>query len=254
MMLTDAIWPFLPPTPKVGLMGSNQGKPEIWLWLQFIIYCPTTKCLRRWGISEIDLEDPRSWIWEPLGSSWRVYEHAHPVNPSFSSVQSRSCVWLCDLMDCSTPGFPVHHQLLELSQTHVHQVVDAIQPSYPLLSPSPPAFNCSQHQGLFQWVSSSHQVAKVLEFQLQHHFNEYSKLISFRIDWFDLLAIQGTLKSLLQHHSSNASILLYYHWNSKPPLEPSLLPHPQPQHANTFKLDSCHVSVMGKVSFLHEFN
>ena len=71
-------------------------------------------------------------------------------------------------MNCSTPGFPVHHQLSESTQTHVHQVDDAIQPSHPLLSPSPPALNLSQHQGLFKWVSSSHQVAKVLEFQLQH--------------------------------------------------------------------------------------
>ena len=71
-------------------------------------------------------------------------------------------------MDCSTPGFPVLHQLLGLAQTHVHQVSDAIQPSHPLLSPSSPAFSLSQHQGLFQGVSSSHQVAKVLEFQLQH--------------------------------------------------------------------------------------
>ena len=79
---------------------------------------------------------------------------------------------------------------------------DAIQPSHPLLSPSPPAFNLSQHQGFFQWVGSSHQVAKVLELQFQ-----YSGMISFRTDWFDLLAVQGTLKSLLQHHSSKASIL-----------------------------------------------
>ena len=71
-------------------------------------------------------------------------------------------------MDCNMTGFPVHHQLPELAQTHVHQVCDAIQPSHPLSSPSPSAFNLSQHQGLFQWVSSSHQVAKVLEFQLQH--------------------------------------------------------------------------------------
>ena len=79
-----------------------------------------------------------------------------------SSVQSLSCVQLCNPTDCSTPGFPVHHQLLELTQTHVHWVGDAIQPSHPLSSPSPPTFNLSQHQGLFQWVSSSHQVAKVL--------------------------------------------------------------------------------------------
>ena len=105
----------------------------------------------------------------------------------------------------------VHHQLPELAQTHVHQVSDAIQPSLPLSSPSPPAFSLSQDQGLFQWVSSSHQIAKVLEHQLQHQsFNEYSGLISFRMDWLDLLAVQGTLKSLLQHHSSKASVL----WHS----------------------------------------
>ena len=84
-----------------------------------------------------------------------------------SSV-AQSCPALCDLVACSTPGFPVYHQLPELTQTHVHQVGDAIQPSHPLLTPSSPAHNRSQHQGLFQWFSSSHQVAKVLEFQLQH--------------------------------------------------------------------------------------
>ena len=84
------------------------------------------------------------------------------------SVQWLSCVWLCNPLDCSTQGFPVHHQLLELIQTHVHPVGDVIQPSHSLLSPSPPAFNLSQHQALFQWDSSSHCVAKVLEFQLQH--------------------------------------------------------------------------------------
>ena len=85
----------------------------------------------------------------------------------YSSVQSLSHVWLCDPMDCSTSGFPVQHQLLEFTQTHVHRVNDAIQPPHPLLSPSP-AFNLSQHQGPFKWVSSSRQVAKVLEFQPQH--------------------------------------------------------------------------------------
>ena len=81
---------------------------------------------------------------------------------------TRMCLILCDPMDCSTPDFPVHHQLPELAQTHVHQVSDAIQPSHPLSSPSPPTFNLSQHQSLFQWVSFSHQVTKVLEFQFQH--------------------------------------------------------------------------------------
>ena len=111
-------------------------------------------------------------------------------------------------MDCSTLGFPFHHQLLELAQTHVHPVGDAIQPSHPLSSPSPLAINLSQHQGLSQWVSSSHQVAKVLDFQLQHQsFQRIFGLISFMIDWFDLLAVQGIPKSLLQHCSSKASIL-----------------------------------------------
>ena len=86
----------------------------------------------------------------------------------FSSVQSLSCVRLCDPMNCSMPGLPVHDQLPESTQTHVHWVGDAIQPPHPLLSLSPPALNLSQHQGLFKLVSSPHQVAKVLEFQLQH--------------------------------------------------------------------------------------
>ena len=125
----------------------------------------------------------------------------------FSSV-AESCPTLCDPMDYRMPGLPVHHQLPEFTQSHVHWVGHAIQPSHHLLSPSPPTFNLSQHQGLFKWVSSSHQVAKVLEFQLQHQsFHEHSGLISFKMDWLDLLAVQGTLKSLLQHHSSKASVL-----------------------------------------------
>ena len=87
----------------------------------------------------------------------------------FSSVQLFSSVWLfVNPMDCTTPGFLVHQQLPELAQHHVDQLTDAIQPSHPLSSPSPPAFNLSQHQGLFQWVGFSHQVAKVLELQVQH--------------------------------------------------------------------------------------
>ena len=96
---------------------------------------------------------------------------AEGTNDPASCVQFSSVAQLgltiCDPMDCSTPGFTVHHQFPELAQTHVHRVGDAIQPSHPLSSPSPPAFNLSQHQGLFQWVSSSHQVAKVLELQHQ---------------------------------------------------------------------------------------
>ena len=85
----------------------------------------------------------------------------------FSSV-IQSCLTLCDPMDCRTSGFPVHHQLLVLAQTHVHWVSEAIQPFHPQSNPSPPAFNLNQHQGIFKWVSSSHQVAKGLEPQLQH--------------------------------------------------------------------------------------
>ena len=84
------------------------------------------------------------------------------------SLVPQSCPTLCDPMDCCTPGLPVHHQLPDFTQTHVHWVSDAIQQSHPLSSLSPPAFNLSQYQGLFQWVSSSHQVAKILKFQLQH--------------------------------------------------------------------------------------
>ena len=125
----------------------------------------------------------------------------------FSSV-TQLCPTLCDPMNRSTLGLPVYNKLPEFTQTHAHRVSDAIQSSHPLSSPSPLAPNPSQHQGLFQWVNSLHEVAKVLEFQLQHQSFQWTPgLISFRMDRLDLLAIQGTLKSLLQHHSSKASIL-----------------------------------------------
>ena len=95
-------------------------------------------------------------------------ETKNRITVQFSSV-AQSCPTLCNPMNRSTPGLPVHYQLPEFTQTHVHRVIDAIQPSHPLSSPSPPAPNPSQHQSLFQWVNSSHEVAKVLEFQLQHH-------------------------------------------------------------------------------------
>ena len=129
------------------------------------------------------------------------------VHTQFSSV-TQSCLILCNPMNCSMPGLPVHHQLPESTQTHVHWVSDAIQPSHPLSSPSLPALNFSQHQGLFKWVRSSHQMAKVLEFQVNiSPSNERPGLISFRMDKLDLLAVQGTLKNLLQHHTWKASIL-----------------------------------------------
>ena len=131
----------------------------------------------------------------------------YPALLQLSSV-AQSCLTHCDPMDCSTPGLPVYHQPLEFTQTHVHWVGDAIQPSHPLSSPFPPAFNLSQHQDLFKWVSSSHQVAKDQSFSFSiSPSNEYSGLISFRMDWLDPLAVWGTLKSLLQHHTSEASIL-----------------------------------------------
>ena len=105
------------------------------------------------------------------------------------------CLTLCDPVDCSTPGFPVHHQLSEPTQTHVHHIGDAIQPSHLLLSPSP-AFNLSQHQ-VFSNESVLHiRWPKYWSFNISL-FSEYSGLISFRMDWLDLLAVQGTLKSLL---------------------------------------------------------
>ena len=114
------------------------------VWLN--IYC----CITHWG------------LWLSVTQN-REENQIH----QFSSV-TQSCPTLWDPMDCSMPGFPVHHQLPELAQTHVHGVGDTIQPSHPLLSPSPPTFNLSKHQGLFKWVSSSHEVAKVFELQLQH--------------------------------------------------------------------------------------
>ena len=105
--------------------------------------------------------------------AWIPGSKAH----QFSSV-AQSCLTLCDPMDCSPPSFPVHHQPPEPIQTHVHQVCDATQPSHPLSSPSP-TFNLSQHQGLFKWVSSSHQVAKVLEFQLQHQSFQWIVRVDF---------------------------------------------------------------------------
>ena len=120
---------------------------------------------------------------------WITYSNRESIsvhNIQFSSV-TQSCLTLCDPMNHSTPGLPVHHQLLESTQTHAHWVGDAIRPSYPLSSPSPPALSLFQHQGLFKWVSSSHQVAKVLEFQLQHP--------SFQCTYIDTYLITNMLSS-----------------------------------------------------------
>ena len=125
----------------------------------------------------------------------------------FSPV-AQSCPTLCDPMHCSTPSLLVHHQLPELTKTHVHRIADAIQPSHPLSAPSPPAVNLSHIR-----VFSNESVLRIrwpkywsFNFSISPS-NEYSGMISFRMDWLDVLAVQGTLKSLLQHHSSKASIL-----------------------------------------------
>ena len=123
-----------------------------------------------------------------------------------SSVHLLSCVGLW--VDCSTPGLPVRHQLPEFAPTHVHGVSDAIQPSHPLSSPSPPAYNLSQHHGISNESVLRIRWPKYWSFSFSiSPSNEYSGLISFRMDWLDLLAVQGTLKSLLQHHRSKASVL-----------------------------------------------
>ena len=125
----------------------------------------------------------------------------------FSSV-AQSCLTFCEPMNRSTPGLPVHHQLPEFTQTHVHRVSDAIQPFHPLSSPSPPAPNPSQHQSLSNESTLRMRWPKYWSFSFSIiPSKEIPGLISFRMDWLDLLAVQGTLKSLLQHHSSKASIL-----------------------------------------------
>ena len=131
------------------------------------------------------------------------------VSVQFSSV-AQSCLTLWDPMDFSTPGVPFHHQLLELAQTHVHRVSDAIQPCYPLSSPSSPAFSLSQHLGLFQRVVLCIRWPKYWSFSFSPS-NEYSGLISFRINWFDLLADQKTLESspTPQFQSINSLVLSF---------------------------------------------
>ena len=133
---------------------------------------------------------------------------AFSINYSDVVVRSLSCVRLCNPMNRSMPGLPVHHQLPEFTQTHVHRVGDAIQPSHPLsspllLPPIPPSIRVFSNESVLciRWPKDWS-----FSFSISPS-NEYSGLISFRIDWFDLLAVQGTLKSLLQHHSSKASIL-----------------------------------------------
>ena len=129
----------------------------------------------------------------------------------FSSV-AQSCLTLCDPMNCSTPGLPVHHQLPESTQTHVCCVGDAIQPSHPLTSPSPPTLNFSQHQGLFQWVSSLHQVAKVLEFQLQHQSCQWTPRTDLLLGWTGWISLQS---KRLSRVFSSTTVQKHAYLNSK---------------------------------------
>ena len=125
----------------------------------------------------------------------------------FSSV-AQSCPTLCKPMNCSMPGLPVHHQLPEFTQTHVHRVSDAIQPSHPLLSPSPPAPIPPSIRVFSNESTLCMRWPKFWSFSFSiSPYNEHPGLISFRMDWLGLLAVQGTLKSLLQNHSSKASVL-----------------------------------------------
>ena len=139
----------------------------MWHWTGYSNPGISTLCVC--VISHSVVSDP---LW-PYGCD--LIAHQAPLSMGFQSSHSvqfssvaQSCPTLCDPMNRSTPGLPVHHQLPEFNQTHAHRVGDATQPCHPLSFPSPPAPNPSQHQGLFQWVNSSHEVAKVLEFQLQH--------------------------------------------------------------------------------------
>ena len=155
----------------------------------------------------------KSWSWND--NSWSfvicIYMHVYTCmymsSFQFSSVM-QSCQTLCDPITCSTPGLPVHHQFPEFTQTHVHWVGDAIQPSHPLPSPSPPVPNPSVIR-VFPSESNLHmRWPKYWSFSFSIILSkEHLGLISFRMDWLDLLVVQGTLKSLLQHHSSKASIL-----------------------------------------------
>ena len=140
-------------SPSIVRLKETQGEGQTSPWVPVVLIVQVWLCLSQFVHAFV-----------PIRLS---FTNVTLSTVLFSSV-AQLCVTLCYPMDCSTPGFPVHHQLTELTQTHVHWVSDAIQPSHPLSSPSPSTFNLSQFQGLFQWVSSSHQVAKILDFQLQH--------------------------------------------------------------------------------------
>ena len=144
---------------------------------------------------------------EGMSHSAGVTQYCHRSRISQFSSIAQSSPTLCEPRDCSMPGFPVHHQLLEFTQTHIHQVGDAIQPSRPLSSPSPPASIFPSIRVFLNESALRIRWPKYWSFSFNiSPSNEHPGLISFRMDWLDLLAVQGTLKNLLQHHSSKASI------------------------------------------------
>ena len=184
---------------KVPAHEGSRAEGNAWTQTKELLYLMSIATYGKVGRSRVRIGMPHP---QPMQGQHCL----HLSVTHLSSVQFSHSV-VPDSLDCSTPGLPVHHQLPELTQTHVHRVGDAIQPFHPLSPPCLPAFSLSQHQGLFQGVSSSHQVAKYWSISLSvSPSNEYSGLISFRMKWLDLLAVQGTLKSL-QQHSSKASIL-----------------------------------------------
>ena len=154
-------WSSLVPGPEAKSPSSESGNPT--LFTKSYQFCPIVRITQ-----DVAFSDRLLALGNVNLGSLQVFPRLLlTFSLQFSSV-AQSCPTLCHPVDCRMPGFLINHQLPEFIQTHVHPVSDAIQPSHPLSSPSPPAFNLSQHQGHFQWVGSSHEVAKVLEFQLQH--------------------------------------------------------------------------------------
>ena len=192
--MSDSLWPYGCSPPGSSVHGISQERILKWVaissrgsswsrdWTQIsfigrrILYHWTTRKSQTYlvlYVSYVSIKLEKNFkLKRNLNSKWYVQTVHRKGNMNGFSVQfspvTQSCPTLCDPMDCSMPGLPVNHQLPEFTETHVHWVGDAIQPSHPLLSLSPPAFNLSQYQGLFQWISSSHQVAKGLELHLQH--------------------------------------------------------------------------------------
>ena len=164
-----------------------------WVWASSGRWWRTGKpsILHPWGRKEPVMTE---WLNNNIVSYILLWDgqRYNPKTRQFSHLVAQSCLTLCDPMGCSMPGFPVHHQPLELTQTHIHWISDAIQPSSPPSSPFPPSFNLSQHQGLSQWVISLYQMTKYCSFSFSiSPSNEYSGMISSRMDWLDLLQSKG---------------------------------------------------------------